>query len=84
MGIAEADPSIDLEGYDTAVKLLIAANSCMHCYKQISDVRVSGIENVDIGTIRAARTRGHSLKLIGRAGRTGEDVDLHGTKGTCA
>ena len=76
MGIAEADPSIDLQGYDTAVKLLIAANSCMGCCKKISDLRVSGIENVGAETIRAATTRGRSLKLIGRARRIEADVEI--------
>ena len=76
MGIAEADPSIDLKGYDTAVKLLIAANSCMGCYKKISDVRVSGIENVDAETIKAATARGRSLKLMGSARRIDADVEI--------
>jgi homoserine dehydrogenase len=76
MGIAEADSSIDLQGYDTAVKLLIASNSCMECYKQIGDVLVSGIENVDLDDARAVKARGGILKLIGRAEGEGEDVRL--------
>lgn len=64
LGVAETDPRLDIEGYDTAIKLLVAANSIMRSEARISDVKVSGIENVTTDTIRAAESRRYSLKLI--------------------
>ena len=76
MGIAETDSQLDIEGYDTAFKLLLSANSIMDIDARISDVRVSGIEHVTQMTIEHARSKGCVLKLIGRAKRTDNHVDM--------
>lgn len=67
MGIAETDPRLDIEGYDTAFKLLIAANSIMNADANVSDLAVSGIVGITPERVQAAKRRGHALKLIGRA-----------------
>jgi homoserine dehydrogenase len=66
-GIAETDPRLDISGEDTAVKLLIAANSIMQSDTQISDIRISGIEHITHDDILSAKKRGHTLRLIGTA-----------------
>jgi homoserine dehydrogenase len=76
MEIAETDPRLDIEGYDTAFKLLISANSIMDADAKISDVKVSGIEHVTQDAIEQTRSRGCMLKLIGRARRTDDHVDM--------
>jgi homoserine dehydrogenase len=76
LGIPEADPRLDVEGWDTAVKLLICANTIMDLNAKISDVRVSGIQNVTLETIQTARRNGHALKLIGSAQGTSNDFKL--------
>ena len=45
-GIAEADPTLDIEGIDTANKLTIIANSILDYSVTLSDVSVEGISNV--------------------------------------
>lgn len=60
-GIAEADPSLDIGGYDAACKLVIVANTVLDHRCTLSDVTVTGIESVDPADIRAARTRGHRI-----------------------
>jgi homoserine dehydrogenase len=46
LGYAEADPTLDIEGYDAAGKLVILANDLLGWYKNISDVKIEGISNI--------------------------------------
>jgi homoserine dehydrogenase len=67
-GIAEADPSLDVEGWDTANKLVIIANSilCQPC--TLADVQpVIGITDITPAQIREHAARGEAVKLVARA-----------------
>jgi len=75
-GIAEADPRLDIQGDDTAVKLLIATNSIMHFNAKISEVKISGIQHLTREDVLAARKRGHTLKLIGTAHNRDGSLDM--------
>ena len=68
-GIAEADPSIDVGGWDTAAKLVIAANSIVDAMITIADVSVSGIEDVELDWLDQCRREGSVLKLVATAER---------------
>ncbi len=68
-GIAEADPSIDVGGWDTAAKLVIAANSIVDAMITIADVSVSGIEDVQLDWLDQCRREGSVLKLVATAER---------------
>lgn len=68
-GIAEADPNMDVEGWDTATKLLILSRVVMHGKLDFKDISVTGITGVAPEDIRNARATGHKIKLIGKAWR---------------
>jgi len=68
-GIAEADPNIDVGGWDTAAKLVIAANSIVGAMITLADVSVSGIENVQPDWLEECRRKGSVLKLVATAER---------------
>lgn len=68
-GIAEADPSIDVGGWDTAAKLVIAANSIVDAMITLADVSVSGIEDVQFDWLDQCRREGSVLKLVATAER---------------
>jgi len=68
-GIAEADPSIDVGGWDTAAKLVIAANSIVDAMITLADVSVSGIEDVQLDWLDQCRREGSVLKLVATAER---------------
>jgi homoserine dehydrogenase len=68
-GIAEPDPSRDVHGWDTAVKLLLVANAAMGLDLRLGDMKVEPITGVSDRAVRSARRRGHSLKLLGRISR---------------
>lgn len=75
-GIAEADPSFDVEGWDTALKLLILTNVVMKQNKKLSDIKIEGITGLTPEEIQLAHAEGKRYKLIGRATREGETLHM--------
>ncbi len=75
-GIAEPDPTLDVQGWDTACKLLILANEWMHAGLSLNDVLRIGIGNDTEELISVARSRGDVVRLIGRARRNEGRVRL--------
>ena len=67
-GIAEADPSLDVEGWDTANKLVIIANSILRQPCTLADVQpVIGITHITPAEIREHAALGEVVKLVARA-----------------
>ncbi len=66
-GIAERDPSLDVDGWDTAIKLLILSRVHMGVRKTLRDIDVQGITGLCAQDIAAAAAQGKRYKLIGRA-----------------
>jgi len=64
-GYAEADPTYDVNGIDTACKLVIMANWFMGRNVTIKDVDIQGIDCVALGDIAKAKAKNCVLKLIG-------------------
>ena len=69
-GYAEADPSLDVNGYDTAVKLVIIANHLGISRKTVTDVRVDGIEQISAERLARAAAKGSAIRLLGIAGES--------------
>ena len=72
-GIAEPDPEHDVEGWDSACKLLLITNACLDAAYVLKDVHVEGITGLDAEAIRAAGREGRAVKLLATAapGRQG-------------
>jgi homoserine dehydrogenase len=64
-GYAEADPTYDIEGIDTACKLVIVANWVIGRNVTIKDVHTSGIVGVTREDVINARAEGKAIKLLG-------------------
>jgi homoserine dehydrogenase len=69
-GIAEADPSLDLDGWDAAAKTAALANVLLGAGLTLHDVRRTGIKPSDGERAREARAEGRRLKLVASAMRT--------------
>lgn len=69
-GIAEKDPSFDVEGWDTACKLLILANFGLGADLALGDLSVGGIQNVTRAQLDGWRAAGLVPRLVGHLARS--------------
>jgi homoserine dehydrogenase len=75
-GIVEADPSLDIDGWDAAAKLTIIANAVLRRPTTIADVQVTGIRSITLDDLRAADARGERIVLLGIAEPAAADWSL--------
>jgi homoserine dehydrogenase len=66
LGIAETNPSLDVEGWDTASKLLILTNVLMNEDKKLGDISVQGITQITPEEIKSCLEEGKKYKLVGK------------------
>ncbi|QQY08902.1 MAG: homoserine dehydrogenase [Candidatus Xiphinematobacter sp.] len=64
LGLAEADPSLDLNGWDAAHKTILLASLAYGFWIGTCDVEVGGIDNLSSIDIRFARQLGYRIKLL--------------------
>lgn len=78
-GYAEADPSFDIDGVDTAHKLAILTALAFGVAPKIDAVSIRGIRDIKAVDIKLAEEFGYRIKLLGIArdydGKTGQSVE---------
>ncbi len=75
LGFAEAEPSLDIDGFDTAHKLAIL-NSLAHGMEiNLNDIHVEGIRNITPVDIEFARSFGYTIKLLAIGKIHGDHVE---------
>jgi len=75
LGYAEADPTFDIDGHDTAQKLAILASLAFGTKVAESAVYVEGIRSITPADLRAADDLGYRVKLLGVAVRTAKGIE---------
>jgi homoserine dehydrogenase len=75
LGYAEADPSFDVEGHDTAQKLSILASLAFGTKVDQAAVYVEGIASITLADLDAAAELGYRVKLLGVAVRTDAGIE---------
>lgn len=75
-GYAEADPSLDLKGFDSAHKLSILASLAYGTFIPFEKVYVEGIENIDLMDLKFAKSFGYTIKLIAEAKMERDKVEI--------
>ncbi|MBM3791054.1 MAG: homoserine dehydrogenase, partial [Acidobacteria bacterium] len=75
-GIAEPDPALDVDGWDTACKILILASRWMGAESTLAAVSRRGIGAGTEALVDSARASGDAVRLIGRARKTAEGVQI--------
>jgi homoserine dehydrogenase len=92
VGAAEADPSLDVDGYDAANKLYIIMKSFTDYSGSIADIKTLGIRNIDADAIARASSGNKRIKLIAKAERIDgkwsltvepTEVDIYSFLGNC-
>jgi homoserine dehydrogenase len=76
LGIAETRPDYDVEGTDTANKIILIANRLLDGNLSLSDITVTGITRITVEDIDRAREQGRIIKLIGSAHRVNGTITL--------
>lgn len=74
LGIAEADPSYDLDGWDAVMKTTILANNLLAGQLVPSQVQRTGMRSLSPADIRAAATAGTPIRLVSRASLNADGI----------
>ena len=77
LGYAEADPIMDIGGFDAAHKLAILSAIAFAALPDFSHVGVEGVEGVSLHDIRLAGKLGYRIKLIAKGELIGGAVSMH-------
>jgi homoserine dehydrogenase len=75
LGYAEADPTFDIEGFDSAQKLAILASLAFGTRVDPSAIYVEGISSITLADLDAADELGYRVKLLGVAVRTETGIE---------
>ena len=74
LGIAETDPSQDVDGWDATVKVSAIATVLMDMPLKLDEIERQGIRDLSSAEVRAARVAGTPYKLVARIERSGSGV----------
>lgn len=72
LGIAEADPAYDVDGWDSAMKLCAVANVLLAADLRPGDVERTGMGGLREDVIRSARVEGSAWRLVGEVRRAAD------------
>ncbi|HYA79608.1 MAG TPA: homoserine dehydrogenase [Methylocystis sp.] len=75
LGYAEADPTFDIGGFDTAHKLAILTSLAFGVKISADAIDIEGIERLSLADIEAADELGYRIKLLGVAQRTRDGIE---------
>jgi len=74
-GYAEADPTFDIGGFDTAHKLSLLTSLAFGTELAFEDIHIEGIQHITPADIEAADDLGYRIKLLGVAVRTPSGIE---------
>jgi len=76
LGYAEADPTMDVGGFDAAHKISILAALAFGCAPTFAAAEIEGISNVELLDIQLAKDLGYRIKLVASADRSADGVSV--------
>ncbi|WP_409302502.1 homoserine dehydrogenase [Peribacillus sp. SCS-155] len=76
LGFAEADPTADVSGMDSARKMAILSTLGFSMTIDLDDVQIRGITEISKDDLSYSQKLGYTMKLIGLAARDGEKVEV--------
>ena len=76
LGYAEANPSLDVDGFDTAHKACILSALAYGFQPTLDQVRVEGIRSLSGTDVRYAADFGYRIKLLACVARDGDEVEV--------
>ncbi len=76
LGYAEANPSLDVDGWDTAHKACILAALAYGFEPKLDEIQVEGIRNLAGEDVKYAAAFGYRIKLLAVVARDGDEVEV--------
>ncbi|MBQ8160180.1 MAG: homoserine dehydrogenase [Clostridia bacterium] len=76
LGLAEPDPTADVEGYDAAYKLSILSSIAFHTHVPLKSVYREGITAITADDIAYGREMGYTLKLLAIGKKKGNELEV--------
>ena len=76
LGYAEADPTFDIEGVDTAHKIALLSALCFGTKVDFEQVYIEGISNIDAVDISFAKQMGYKIKLLAIGKNHGDQIEV--------
>ncbi len=77
LGLAEPDPTADVEGEDAMYKLSILSSLAFHRHLPVQAIEREGMTHITQDDIRNARELGYSIKLLAHATQTEAGMDAY-------
>ena len=78
-GYTEANPSLDVDGFDAAAKLVIMANWVMGMKVTMKNIKCTGITNLRLSDVKNAAIRGNAVKLLAVCDSKTDPICVDGT-----
>lgn len=75
-GFAEKDPTLDIEGIDSAHKLVLLTYLCFGKLVNLSDVFIEGISHISLADINYAKEMGFEIKLLAIAKKEAGELEV--------
>ncbi|ESR23310.1 Homoserine dehydrogenase [Lutibaculum baratangense AMV1] len=75
LGYAEADPTFDIEGHDSAHKLALLSSLAFGVTTDFDSIHLEGIASITTEDLKAAAELGYRIKLLGVARRTDTGIE---------
>jgi homoserine dehydrogenase len=75
-GFAERNPSLDIEGIDSAHKLAILTFLSFGKFIKLEEIFVEGISHISLADVRYAKELGYVIKLLAIAKREGGELEV--------
>ena len=76
LGYAEANPSLDIDGFDTAHKACILSALAYGFQPTLEQVQVEGIRNLSGTDVKYAADAGYRIKLLACVAKAGDEVEV--------
>ncbi len=77
LGYAEADPTDDVDGYDTLFKTVLSIYQAFDEIADPNEIPVFGIRNLSPDALKIIKEKGYTIKLIGKAKKTDKGIQAY-------
>ncbi|MBM3249532.1 MAG: homoserine dehydrogenase [Candidatus Omnitrophica bacterium] len=75
-GFAEKDPTLDIEGIDSAHKLILLTYLCFGKFVKMEDIFIEGISQISLSDVIYAKELGLEIKLLAIAKKEGKELEV--------